>query len=271
MEINVLCVGDVVGNPGRQILRRGLDYLRSQHKIDCVVVNAENTAGGSGLTSQLNDKLKRYGVDLITLGDHIYRRRDIIPVLEKSKHIVKPANFLDGAPGKDVAICDTASGPRVAAISVMGRMFMKPPVNCPFAAVDRVLGSLPQDVKIIIVDMHAEATSEKVAMGWHLDGRVSAVVGTHTHIPTSDETILPNGTAYITDMGMTGPYESVLGRDRHRVLSALRTGVPTTFDVAEKDLRLCGILVTVDASTGKATRLQRIRVNEADAPAPVEG
>ncbi|MGB0717329.1 MAG: TIGR00282 family metallophosphoesterase [Phycisphaerae bacterium] len=172
----------------------------------------------------------------------------------------------DGAPGKDVAICDTKAGPRVAAISVMGRMFMKPPVNCPYAAVDRVLSSLPSDVKIIIVDVHAEATSEKVAMGWHLDGRVSAVVGTHTHIPTADETILPNGTAYQTDMGMTGPYESVLGRDRHRVLSALRTGVPTTFDVAEKDQRLCGVLVTVDSTTGKATAIQRIRVNDSEAP-----
>ncbi|MHC5112266.1 MAG: TIGR00282 family metallophosphoesterase [Planctomycetota bacterium] len=259
MQIKILCVGDVVGNAGRQVLRTGLEHWRQQEKIDCTVVNAENTAGGSGLTASLHEKLRRYGVDLITMGDHIYRRRDIFPILDTSGMIVRPANYPEGAPGKDFAICDTASGHRVAVISVMGRMFMKPPVNCPFAAVDRVLGGLPSDIRIVIVDVHAEATSEKVAMGWHLDGRVSVVFGTHTHVPTADEQILPQGTAYITDVGMTGPYDSVLGRDRHRVLSAMRTGVPTTFDVAEGRPQMNGILVTVETTTGKATDVTRVR------------
>ncbi len=259
MLIKLLCAGDVVGNAGRQVLRQGLVALKDEHQIDCTIANVENVAGGSGLTAALYEKIRRYGVDLMTLGDHIYRRRDIIAVLERSDVIVRPANYPTGAPGKDVAIFETQGGPRVAVISLMGRMFMKPPTNCAFAAVDRVLASLPPDIKIIVVDMHAEVTSEKVAMGWHLDGRVSLMFGTHTHIPTADETILPKGTAYVTDLGMTGPYDSVLGRDKDRVLAAMRTGVPTMFDVATGDPRMVPIIVTVDSMTGRATAIQRIR------------
>lgn len=264
MLINLLCAGDVVGNAGRQVLRQGLAVFKAKHQIDCSIVNVENVAGGSGLTAALYEKLLRYGVDMMTLGDHIYRRRDIISVLERSNAIVRPANYPAGAPGKDVAIFTTRAGPRVAVISLMGRMYMKPPTNCAFAAVDRVLASLPPDIRIIVVDMHAEATSEKVAMGWHLDGRVSVVFGTHTHIPTADEVVLPGGTAYVTDLGMTGPYDSVLGRDKDRVLAAMRTGLPTMFDVATGDPRMVPIVVSVDAKTGRATAIQRLRFDGAD-------
>jgi hypothetical protein len=259
MELTLLCIGDIVGPAGRRVVREAMEVLVPRRHIDCVIANAENTAGGSGLTAQLYEKLMHYGVHLFTLGDHIYRRGEIIPVLERADNIVKPANLPVTAPGKEYAIHETATGHRVAVISLLGRMYMKIPTNCPFAAIDRVLAAIPKDVKIIVVDMHAETTSEKVAMGWHLDGRVSLLFGTHTHIPTADERVLPRGTGYITDLGMTGPYDSVLGRDKDRVLSSLLTAVPTKFDVATGDPRLCGIIVTVDTSTGKATAIERIR------------
>ncbi|MEK6674473.1 MAG: TIGR00282 family metallophosphoesterase [Planctomycetota bacterium] len=262
MELRLLCVGDVVGAPGRRVLREALAALVKSKQIDCVIVNAENTAAGSGLTPTLYDKIISYGTDLITLGDHIYRRREIIPLLERSDRIVRPANLPAAAPGKDFAICKTASGHRVAVISLLGRMFIKSVANCPFAAVDRVLAAIPKDVKIVVVDMHAEATSEKVAMGWYLDGRVSVVFGTHTHIPTADERVLPKGTGYITDLGMTGPFDSVLGRDKQRVVSTMITGVPDTLDVAEGDARLSGVIVTVSANTGHATNIERVCYRE---------
>jgi len=264
MQIKILCVGDVVGAPGRQILRTALTKLVPSRDIDCVIVNAENIAGGSGLTVALYEKIVGYGTHLITMGDHIYRRKEAIQILETSDNIVRPANLPQAAPGREFAICETASGHRVAVVSLLGRLFMKLPANCPFAAADRVIAAIPKDVKIVVVDMHAEATSEKIAMGWHLDGRVSAVLGTHTHVPTADERVLPKGTAYLTDLGMTGPYDSVLGRCKERVVSALRTSVPSRFDVATDDIRLCGAVVTVETSTGLATSIERIRFNGKD-------
>ena len=261
MELNLLCIGDIVGAPGRRVLREALPVLIPERKIDCVIANAENVAGGSGLTAPLYEKIIRYGVDLVVLGDHIYRRRDIIPVLERADNIVRPANLSRQAPGKEYAICCTRSGHRVAVVSLLGRMFMKPTADCPFAAVDRVLAAIPKDIKIIVVDMHAEATSEKIAMGWHLDGRVSVLFGTHTHVTTADERILPKGTAYITDLGMTGPYDSVLGRVKERVLRTIVSGVPETLDVASEDVRMCGILACVDSATGRALKLGRICFN----------
>ena len=261
MPLKLLCIGDVVGAPGRRLLHESLPELVKQRSVDCVIVNAENATDGAGLSAAMYEKIVQAGAHLVTLGDHVYRRKDIIGVLEKSERMVRPANLPSAAPGREFAIHETESGPKVAVISLLGRMFMKPLSNCPFAAVDRVLGLLPADVKIVVVDLHAEATSEKVAMGWHLDGRVSVVFGTHTHIPTADERILPKGTAYISDVGMTGPYDSVLGRLKERVLSNMRSGVPSVFDVAEGDARLCGILVTVEPSTGRATHIERIRVD----------
>jgi hypothetical protein len=264
MEVNLLCVGDVVGGPGRRVLREGLASLIPEKKLDCVIVNAENASAGSGLTPQLFDKIIRSGANLITLGDHAYRRRDIIPTLEQADGIVRPANLPASAPGKQFATFTTRSGHRVAVVSLLGRLFVKSSANCPYAAIDRVLATIPKDVKIIVVDMHAEATSEKIAMGWHLDGRVSVLFGTHTHIPTADERILPKGTAYITDVGMTGPYDSVLGRDTESVLRTLINGVPERLDVAEHDARLCGLAATVDPTTGKALRLERVRFDGSD-------
>jgi len=261
MTVKLLCVGDVVGSPGRKVLQVALPKLVAKHAIDCVIVNAENVTQGAGLSAEGYAKVVQDGAQLITLGDHVYRRRDIIGVMERATNIVRPANLPSTAPGREFAIHETASGRKVAVISLLGRMFMKTMANCPFAAVDRVLAALPRDVKIIVVDMHAEVTSEKVAMGWHLDGRVSVVFGTHTHIPTADERILPKGTAYITDVGMTGPYDSVLGRNKDRVLSSMVSGVPSPFDVAEGDASLCGILVTADDTTGLATHIERIRMN----------
>ncbi len=261
MQIKLLCIGDVVGRPGRHVLREGLAELVPVHGIDCAIVNAENAAAGSGLTASLYKKMIAAGANLLTLGDHIYRRRDIIPVLETEDNIVRPANLPLGAPGKTLAVYETAGGVRVAVVSVLGRMFMKSPTDCFFAAVDRVLAKIPSDVKVVVVDVHAEATSEKIALGWHLDGKVSVVFGTHTHVPTADERILPNGTAYVSDLGMTGPYDSVLGRDKHRVIGAMISGVPSPFDVAEHDVRMCGIMVTVESTTGRATGIERVCYN----------
>lgn len=259
MDVRILCVGDVVGAPGRKVLQEALPVLVERHAVDCVIVNAENAAAGSGLTDVLYQKIVRAGAHLITLGDHIYRRKEIYPVLAKETNIVKPANFPPTAPGREFAIHQTASGHQIAVVSIMGRLFMKPIVDDPFSAVDRVLSALPRAVKIIAVDVHAEATSEKVAMGWHLDGRVSVVFGTHTHIPTADERILPKGTAYITDVGMTGPYDSVLGREKGRVIGTMMTAVPSAFDVASGDPRLCGVIASVEPTTGLARSIDRVR------------
>jgi metallophosphoesterase (TIGR00282 family) len=261
MQINLLCIGDVVGRPGRFVLSQALPELVKKHELHCVICNAENAAGGSGFTPQLYEKFRRYGVHLITLGDHIYRRAEIIPTLERSPIMVRPVNFPPGSPGRTVAVAETAIGPKVAALSVMGRLFMKPSADCPFRGIDAALRQVPPDVKIIVVDVHAEATSEKIAMGWYLDGRVSLVVGTHTHVPTADERVLPAGTAYITDLGMTGPYDSVLGRRKDRVIRHLMTNLPNPFDVAEGDVKLCGVVAQVESTTGRATHIERISVS----------
>lgn len=268
MSIRILCVGDVVGRPGRSFINSHLKQIRRRMQIDVVVVNAENAAGGSGLTPAIYDQLIDAGAHLITLGDHVYGRDQIIPVLERSDRIVRPANLPPNAPGKEYAVWTLESGVRVAIITVLGRLFMKSVADCPFRAVDRVIEQLPEDVKIIVVECHAEATSEKVAMGWHLDGRVSIVFGTHTHIPTADERVLPQGTAYITDLGMTGPYDSILGRQKERVLGTMITTVPSPFGVATEDVRLCGLVVDVDPDTARAQSVERFCAKPEDFATP---
>ena len=265
MTLKLLCVGDVVGAPGRRLLTEALPRLTAERGIDCVIANVENTANGSGLTPGLYTKLAEGGVHLMTMGDHVYRRREIIPTLERSDCIVRPANLSLAAPGRDVAICETHAGPKVAIIALLGRMYMNLHSDNPYHAIDRVLSTLPRDVNVVVVDVHAEATSEKIAMGWHLDGRVSVVFGTHTHVPTADETILPGGTGFITDLGMTGPYDSVLGRTKENVLSALINAVPSPFSVASGDVRLCGIIADVEPTTGRCTALERVCVREDEA------
>ena len=262
--MRILMIGDIVGNPGRKIVTQSLRGLVKQKKIDLVVANAENAAGGSGITPSIYDELIEAGVGAITLGDHIYRRRAIIRILQTKSNIVKPANYPADAPGLDHCVVLTGAGQKVAVISLIGRVFMKP-VDCPFAAVERVLGSVLDVTKIVIVDMHAEATSDMQLMGRFLDGRVSAVLGTHTHVPTADEVILPNGTAFQCDVGMTGPYESILGRRIDRVLQTTRHFTPTPFDVASEDVRLSGTLVDVDDASGHAIAVERVCVTESQA------
>jgi len=265
LDIKILCIGDVVGRPGRSVLSQSLPRLVKENDVQCVIANVENAAAGSGLTTVLYEKFIKYGVDVMTLGDHIYRKGEILPVLERSDVAVRPVNYPAESIGREFVVHRTPQGVGIAVISVMGRLFMRPPCDCPFHAIDRVLARVPQDVRIVVVDMHAEATSEKVAMGWHLDGRVSVVFGTHTHVPTADERVLEKGTAYITDVGMTGPYDSVLGRRKDRILKYLRTGLPAPFDVATDDARMCGVLVTVDTDTGRASSIERFR-RDAESP-----
>lgn len=266
MSLTLLCIGDVVGRPGRYAVSQSLPALVAKHQVDCVIANVENAAGGSGLTPTLYEKFKRYGVHLMTMGDHIYRRREIFPILQSADNIVKPINMPPAAPGKLFAVHETAGGHKVAVISVLGQLYLKLNPDSPFNAIDSVLNTVPKAVKVIVVDVHAEATSEKMALGWHLDGRVSCVFGTHTHVPTADERILPKGTAFITDLGMTGPYDSVLGRRKDRVIETLRTGVPSPFDVAAGEPTLCGIVVKVHPETGRAEHIERVRVECERAP-----
>ena len=260
MKIKVLCIGDIVGRPGRRIIADKLKALVDERDIDCVIANAENAAGGSGLTPQIYNKLLRYGVNLITLGDHTYRKRDIIKTLETTDNIVRPANMSERAAGKDFAIFKTGKGPTVAVTALIGRLFMKP-ADCPYNAADKILPQLAQKADIIIVDFHAEATSEKIAMGYHLDGRVSLCFGTHTHVVTADEGILPKGTAYITDIGMTGAHESVLGRNIESVLKSFRTQMPYPYQIATGNVKMNTILVTIDSNTKKAEHIERIAIS----------
>jgi len=257
MDLKVLLVGDIVGAPGRYAVEVALPKLIERHKIDFVVANAENAAGGSGLTPDIADELFSLGVHCITTGDHVWRQKDIVPRLETDNRILRPANFPERASGKGFALIEAGRDLQVGVVNLLGRIFMNP-INDPFDAVDKLVSELSLDTPVIVVDVHAEATSEKVAMGWFLDGRVSAVIGTHTHIQTADERVLPSGTAYITDVGMTGPYDSVIGRAKDKVIAALTTAMPRHFDVAEGDVRLAGAIVTVDTATGRASSIERV-------------
>jgi len=259
-EINILCIGDVVGKPGRGVLADHLGKLINENRIELVVCNAENAAGGSGLTPQIFTKLRHYGVDVVTLGDHVYRKREIVQVLETSDRIIRPANLAAAAAGRQWAAVPTKNGSCVVGVaSVLGQMYMKA-ADSPWAAVDRVLSAMPDEAVIRVVDFHAEATSEKVAMGWHLDGRASIVFGTHTHVPTADARVLPGGTAFISDVGMTGPYDGVLGRRKDRVLQSLTTGMPTFYELATGDCRMSAVLVSVNRRTGRASSIERIEI-----------
>jgi metallophosphoesterase (TIGR00282 family) len=262
--LRLLLIGDIVGKPGRNIVTRAMRGLIEAEQLDLVVANAENCAGGSGLTPANYQELIASGVDCITLGDHIYRRREIVPVLENEPNIVKPANFPATAPGKEFAVVTARNGTRVAVISLLGRVFMRP-VDCPWSAADRVLAEIPRDINVVLVDFHAEATSDMQLMGRHLDGRVSAVLGTHTHVPTADEQILSGGTAFQCDVGMTGPHDSILGRRVDRVMESTLTFNPTHFEVANGDVRLHGTIVDVDQATGRATGVRRLVVTQQQA------
>ncbi len=262
--MRLLLIGDIVGKPGRRIVAQALRGLRIEEELDLVVANAENAAGGSGLTPPIYRELIAAGLDGITMGDHVFRRREIFAILQSERKIVRPANFPHEAPGHDFAVLRTRKQVPVAIFTCLGRVFMSP-VDCPFRAADRVLSSLPSDVRVILMDFHAEATSDMQLMGRHLEGRVSAVLGTHTHVPTADEQILPEGTAFQCDVGMTGPLQSILGRRIDRVLETTKTFRPTHFEVASEDVRLMGTVVDVDPDTGRATGIRRICVDESAA------
>lgn len=259
--MRILLIGDIVGKPGRHICTQVIRRLRVEENLDLVVANAENAAGGSGLTPPMFHELLTAGIDGITLGDHAYRRREIFSILQSERRLVRPANYPTVAPGREFMILKTRRKIKVAVCVLLGRVFMSP-VDCPFQAVDRVLASLPEDVKVVLVDFHAEATSDKQLMGRHLDGRVSAVLGTHTHVPTADERILPGGTAFQCDVGMTGPHESILGRRIDRVMETVRTFRPTHYEVAGGDVRLNGTIVDLDPQTGRASEIRRICLDQ---------
>jgi metallophosphoesterase (TIGR00282 family) len=268
--IRIAAFGDVVGNPGRHVLEKHLNSWRQARAVDLVVVNGENIADGSGVTPALMDRLLRAGVDVVTSGDHIGRKNQIFPVLQGSPKIVRPANYPDAFPGRGLTFATCEGGVEVGVLNVIGRVFMQGEASCPFHAADAALRACEvRRVKILVVDFHAEATSEKIAMGWHLDGRASFVFGSHTHVATADGRVLPQGTAYQTDLGMCGPHDGVIGRMKERVIKKLMTGIPTPFDVAEGDERANGALVEVDATTGRALSIERVEIRMDD-PVPAE-
>lgn len=260
MSLRILCLGDIVGRPGRQIVHQKLPQLVREHAVDLVIANAENIAGGSGITANLFQKIRSYGVDVVTLGDHAFRKNDVFSMLDASERIVRPANLASAAPGRTHTIVTTNSGVQVAVFCLLGRIYMNLPADDPFATADRILEQLPRGVKVRVCDMHAEATSEKVGMGHWLDGRCSVVFGTHTHVPTADARVLSGGTAFISDLGMCGPYDSILGRRKDRVLKYMTTAIPQAFEVATMDVRLCGVLAEIDPQTGRALSMRRIEV-----------
>ena len=258
--MKIFCIGDIVGQPGRDILVELLSRIKEEFKIDFVIANAENSAGGSGTTPRIAEHLFQIGCDVLTLGDHVLDRQEIMEYLTSRENIIRTANFPDGAPGRGSCIVTTSSGKKVAIINLLGRVFMRYNVNCPFRELKSIVENLTKDIRIIIVDMHAEATSEKRAIGFFIDGKVSAVVGTHTHVQTADETVLPKGTAYITDLGMTGPHDSVIGQNKEKIIERFLSSMPTKFEIATSDTRLNGVVIDIDETTGKAraiTRLQR--------------
>lgn len=260
--MKLLFIGDIVGGPGRRIVEQSVRGLVAEESLDLVVANAENAAGGSGLTPELYNAIIAAGVDAITLGDHIYRRKQIYKTLESQDNIVRPVNLPDEAIGRQWVVVKARNGSSVGICCALGQLFMKQ-VDRPWRAVDDALAQMPSDVKVRLVDFHAEATSEMQIMGRYLDGRVSAVLGTHTHVATADEQVLPGGTAFQCDVGMTGPHESIIGRRVDRVLETTLTGLPSPFDVASGDIRLNGAIVDVDEETGLARSVRRLCVDEA--------
>lgn len=263
--VRLMCIGDVVGRSGRSILGNYLAFLRRFYEVDFVIANGENAAGGSGITQQIYDKFKKYGIDIITLGDHCFRRKDAYTLLSSADDIIRPANLPSSALGRGYAIRQLPSGKRIAVIVVAGRIFMKPIFDCPFTAVRQIINRIyKKEADIIVVEIHGEATSEKVAMGWFLDGKASLVYGTHTHIPTADCRILPSGTGYITDIGMTGPYDSVLGRRKEKVLKAFISGMPEVYDVACDDLRLGAIVADINPYSGRCKGVYPLFLKEGE-------
>lgn len=265
--MNILFVGDIFGGAGRRIVREHIGHVREAHNVELTIVNAENAAGGFGLTPQIAEDLFDLGADVLTMGNHVWDKKELVEYIaspkpegaERPRRIVRPANFAPGTPGFGIFEGTTAGGVDYAVIQLQGRVFMTP-IDDPFRAVDALLAGIK--AKVVVVDFHAEATSEKVAMGWYLDGRATAVLGTHTHIPTADERLLLNGTAYQTDVGMSGPYDSIIGVETDLVLRKFLSGMPGKFEAAKGNPKMCATLVTCDPATGRASAIQRIMLGE---------
>ncbi len=255
--LRILAVGDVVGRPGRTALAHFLPLWRERKQVDVIVVNAENAAAGAGITEKIYREIRGYGADVVTMGDHAFDKKDAFPLYEAEPRLLRPANWPKSAPGRGWTVVDGPRGTRVGVVHLQGRVFMNAQGDF-FEEAERALGAIKDDADAIVVDMHAEATSEKIAISWHLDGRVALVFGTHTHVPTADATIRPKGTAYITDCGMTGPYDGVIGRVKEAVLKKMRTNVHEPYSVADGDVRIGAVLAEVDEKTGKATRIEAL-------------
>jgi len=260
--IRMLFVGDVLGSPGRRALRQELEGLVDREHVDFVTVNVENVAGGFGITGPVLEELDDLPIDVWTTGNHVWDKKEGLPLLDAHPYLLRPANYPQGNPGRGWCLSETAAGVPVAVINLQGQVFMTPIEN-PFRSADTVIEEIKAEnpgLRLILVDMHAEATSEKQALAWYLDGRVTAVLGTHTHVPTADERVLPGGTALQTDVGMTGPYESIIGMKTAKVLERFLFNTPRPFEPAKKDIRLCGTLVDADEATGKALAIRRVSV-----------
>ena len=253
----ILFIGDIVGRPGRDLVRRGLAAIVAHHRIDLVIANVENAAAGFGVTPDLAADLLELGVDVMTGGNHTYDKKEIIPYFAYEPRLLRPANYPEGAPGQGRYVARTRNGVSVGVVNAMGRVFMAP-LDDPFLRVREEVATIRAEARLVIVDFHAEATSEKVAMGWHLDGQATAVVGTHTHVQTADNRVLPNGTAYITDVGMTGGHDGVIGVDRQAILQRFMTGLPQRFEVATGDPRLNGVIIAADEASGRAESIERL-------------
>ncbi|MDP8266891.1 MAG: TIGR00282 family metallophosphoesterase [Candidatus Aceula meridiana] len=256
--MNILCIGDIVGKPGRKAVEELLPKIKEEFKINFVVANAENAAAGAGVTPRLAEELLCFGCDILTSGDHVWDKKELLESLQDNPKLLRPANFPEGTPGQGLCLTQTVNGQKIAIINLLGRVFIRYNVNCPFKALDQLVEQARKHTNIIIVDMHAEATSEKIALGHFADGKVSAVVGTHTHVQTADERILPKGTAYLTDLGMTGPFDSVIGQNKEKIIQRFLTSMPSKFEVAEGDVALSGAVITVD-ETGTASQITRIQ------------
>jgi metallophosphoesterase (TIGR00282 family) len=258
--MRILFVGDVVGSPGRQMIQDYVPKLKKKYSPTITIINGENAAGGRGITEKIYRSFLEAGAQAVTLGNHAWDNREIFEFIDNAKYLVRPANFPEGTPGKGLIFLN-CNGIEVAIINLQGRTFL-PPLDCPFKKVDDLIAQAKKRTSIIFIDFHAEATSEKQALGWYVDGRATAVVGTHTHVQTADNRILPNGTAYITDVGMTGPYDGILGMERGAVLKKFLTALPVRFEVAEGRTQLSAVLIDVNPSTGKASRIERILLND---------
>src|SRR5437763_8590055 len=259
--MRILFIGDIVGRPGRQLVKTGLAAMVSRHDVDLVIANAENSAAGFGITREIGEELLDAGVDVMTSGNHIWDKREALDYIGVESRLLRPANYPAGAPGNGSYLARTRTGQSVGVVNVMGRVFMLN-IDDPFAIVLREIEALRQRTRVVFVDFHAEATSEKIAMGWHLDGKVTAVVGTHTHVQTADERILPKGTAYLTDVGMTGPHDSVIGVEIEPALNRFLNALPSRFETATANPRLNAVIIDADEKTGRATDIERLSYSQ---------